>query len=173
MAHKHTKKNEKHQRDDLTGEHAVGDVGQIVLAFLFMAAWIADTTFFKYTTFLNRFVPLGARIPVGAVILALAGYLAIKGLSTVFGKEREKPVVIRESMFNKVRHPVYLSEILIYLGLLILNISLAAAGVWIIAIGFLHYISRYEEKMLIARFGEEYEQYMKEVPMWIPRFRKR
>ena len=161
MAHKHTQKKAKHQRDDLTGEHALGDVGQIVLACLFMGAWIGDLSFFQYTTFLNRYVP------------SLSGYLAINGLSTVFGKEREEPVVIREGVFKLVRHPVYLGEILLYLGLLILSISLAAAAVWIIAIGFLHYISRYEEKMLVARFGEEYEQYMKEVPMWIPRFRKK
>ena len=173
MAHKHTQKKAKHQRDDLTGEQALGDVGQIVLACLFMGAWIGDLSFFQYTTFLNRYVPSAVRIPVGAVILALSGYLAINGLSTVFGKEREEPVVIREGVFKLVRHPVYLGEILLYLGLLILSISLAAAAVWIIAIGFLHYISRYEEKMLVARFGEEYEQYMKEVPMWIPRFRKK
>ena len=81
--------------------------------------------------------------------------------------------MITESVFSVVRHPVYLSEILLYLGLLMLSVSLAAAVVWIMAVGFLHYISRYEERLLLARFGEEYEQYMKEVPMWIPRFRKR
>jgi protein-S-isoprenylcysteine O-methyltransferase Ste14 len=173
MANHHSQKKAQQQRDDLTGEHAIGDAGQIVLTCLFVAAWIADTFFFKYTTFLNRYVPPGVRIPAGAVLLVLSGYLARKGLSIVFGKEREKPGVIRESVFNIVRHPVYLSEILLYLGLLLLSISLAAAVVWIIAIGFLHYISRYEERLLLARFGEEYEQYMKEVPMWIPRLRKR
>ncbi len=173
MARNHKQRKTQQQRDDLTGEHAISDAGQIVLACLFAAMWIADTFFFKYTTFLNRYVPLGVRIPCGAVLLVFAGYLARKGLSTVFGKEREKPGVIRESVFNIVRHPVYLSEILLYLGLLLLSISLAAAVVWIIAIGFLHYISRYEERLLLARFGKEYEQYMKEVPMWIPRLRKR
>jgi protein-S-isoprenylcysteine O-methyltransferase Ste14 len=54
-----------------------------------------------------------------------------------------------------------------------LSISLAAAVVWCIAIVFLHYISRWEEKLLLARFGEEYAQYMRDVPMWIPRLRKR
>jgi len=34
---------------------------------------------------------------------------------------------------------------------------------------FLHSISRYEEKLLVARFGKKYEDYMKQVPMWIPR----
>lgn len=173
MARKQTNREEQKQRDDLTGEHTVGDAGQIILACLFAATWILDTFFLKYTTFLNHYVPQGVRIPFGVVLLVLSGILARKGLSIVFGEKRETPGVIRKSVFGVVRHPVYLSEILLYLGLLLLSISLAAAAVWIIAIGFLHYISCYEERLLLARFGKEYEQYMKEVPMWIPRLRKR
>ena len=87
-------------RDDLTGEHTVGDAGQILLACLFMATWIADTFFFNYTTFLNQYMPLGVRIPSGVVLLVLSGYLARTGLSIVFGEERDKPGVINESVFN-------------------------------------------------------------------------
>ena len=173
MAHQHTKKKAQQQRDDLTGEHAYGDAGQIALACLFVAIWIADTFFFKYTTLLNQYVPLGVRIPAGVVLLILSGYLARTSLSIVFGEERKKPGVINVKVFNIVRHPVYLSEILLYLGFLMLSISLAAVVVLIIGIGFLHYISRYEERLLLARFGEKYEQYMREVPMWFPRLRKR
>ena len=173
MAQQHTQKKAQQQRDDLTGEHAVGDTGQIVLACLFAVTWISDTFFLKYTTVLNHHIPLGVRIPFGVVLLVLSGYLARTGLSTVFGEKREKPGVIRISVFNVIRHPIYLSEILLYLGFLMLSISLAAAFVWVIAILFLHYVSRYEERLLLARFGDEYEQYMREVPMWIPRLRKR
>jgi len=173
MAHQHMPRKVHQQRDDLTGERVVGDAGQLVLACLFAATWIADTFFFKYTTFLNQSVPLVARIPAGVALLVLSGYLARTGMSIVFGEKRDEPCVIRESVFNVVRHPIYLSEILLYLGLLMLSMSLAAAVVWVVAIGFLHYISRYEEKLLLERFGEEYEQYMREVPMWIPWFRKR
>ncbi len=173
MAKLSTQRRAQQQRDDLTGEHAVGDAGQMVLACLFAATWIADTFFFKYTTFLNRYVSPVVRVPLGAILLVLSGYLAGTGMSIVFGEKREKPGVIRKGVFNVVRHPIYLSEILLYLGLLMLSISLAAAAVWVIAIGFLHYISLYEERLLLARFGEEYEQYMREVPMWIPRLGKR
>jgi len=173
MPHHHTQRKAERQRDDLTGEHTVSDAGQAVLACLFAATWITDTFFFQYSTFLNQYVPLGVKIPLGVVLLVLSGYLARTGLSIVFGEERKTPGVIRKSVFNVVRHPVYLSEILLYLGLLMLNISLAAGVVWVVAIGFLHYISRYEERLLLERFGEEYELYMREVPMWIPRLRKR
>ena len=161
------------QRSDLTGEHTVGDAGQIVLALLFAGTWITDTFFLKFTTFLNHYIPLGIRIPFGVVVLVLSGYLATTGLSIVFGEKREHPGVIRKSVFNIVRHPIYLSELLLYLGFLILSISLAALFVWFFVFLFLHYISRYEERLLLDRFGEAYEQYMREVPMWIPRLRKR
>ena len=160
-------------RDDLTGEHAVGDIGQLLVACLFGVTWVADSFFLRYTAFLNDIVPNWVRIPLAVVLLGFAAYLARTGLSIVFGERRETPRVIRKGVFGWVRHPVYLSEILLYLGLLMLSISLAAAVVWLIGIVFLHRISRYEELLLLERFGGEYEQYMRDVPMWIPRLRRK
>ena len=76
---------------------------------------------------------------------------------------------MRDGVFRFVRHPIYLGELLLYAGLLTLSLSLAAAVVWLVTISFLHYLSRYEERLLLARFGEAYRQYMREVPMWLPR----
>jgi protein-S-isoprenylcysteine O-methyltransferase Ste14 len=157
-------------RNDLTGEHMVGDAGQIIFACLFFTAWIADTFFLKITTFLNAYVSILVRIPVGIIIMIIAGYLSRTGLSIVFGEERKKPEVIRKSVFGIVRHPVYLAEILLYIGLLIFSISLISAVICILAICFLHFIACHEEKLLSDRFKDEYKNYMKDVPMWIPRF---
>ena len=161
------------QRNDLTGEHRFGDRGQIIFACLFAAIWVSDSFFLNYSTFPNQYMLLGVKIPVGIILLALAGYLAGKGLHIVFGEERRKPSVIQKSIFSVVRHPIYLAEILLYLGLLVLNMSLAALGIWIAAIIFLNYISRYEENLLVERFGEEYKQYIRRVPMWLPSIRRR
>ena len=167
MARKHS------HRDDLTGEHKAGDAGQVILACIFFAVWILDTFFLKYTTFLNGYVPLVVRIPIGMILLVLSVTLVKNGLSIVFGEERESPGVIRKGVFNVVRHPVYLSEILLYLGFILLSISIASVFIWVTAFLFLHFISRYEEKLLLDRFGEEYERYIKEVPMWFPRLLKK
>jgi len=172
MGEQHTRRSAAH-RDDLTGDHAVGDGGQLAFALLFGAVWIVDTFFLPRTTFLNRLVPLGIRIPLGGILLVLAAYLASKGLSIVFGEVREEPAVITKSVFGIVRHPIYLAEILVYLGLLLISLSMAAAAVWVGAIVFLHSISRYEERLLLARFGEAYADYMREVPMWLPRLWRR
>ena len=165
MARKHS------HRDDLAGEHRVGDAGQAIIACLFFVVWIGDTLLLKSTTLLNDYVPLIVRIPLGIILIGLAGYLARKGLSIVFGETRETPGVIRKGVFNVVRHPIYLSEIVLYFGFILLSLSIASMVVWIMAFLFLHFISRFEEKLLLDRFGEEYEQYMREVPMWIPRLR--
>jgi len=72
-----------------------------------------------------------------------------------------------------VRHPIYLSAILLYLGLILLTFSIASTGVWLIIISFYIFISRYEEKMLTIEFGDQYLEYKKEVPMLFPNpFRK-
>jgi protein-S-isoprenylcysteine O-methyltransferase Ste14 len=97
--------------------------------------------------------------------------MARSGMKIVFGEFREKPEVIRKGIFGIVRHPVYLSEILFYLSLLIFRTSLAALAIWIIGIGFFHYISRYEEKLLLQRFGDEYRKYMEDVPMFLPKIK--
>lgn len=160
-------------REDLIGENHLGDIGQIMFYIIFMGVWITDTFFFKYSTFQGEhFLPF-IRIPLGIIILLISAFLAWTGLRVVFGEKREVPCVIRKSVFGVIRHPIYLSEILLYLGLLIFRISLTAAVVWVFAIVFLHYISRYEERLLLSNFGDEYKKYMNEVPMWIPLFRKK
>jgi protein-S-isoprenylcysteine O-methyltransferase Ste14 len=162
-------KESQQQRSDLTGEHTLGDAGQLILACLFITIWVLDSFILNYTTFLNHIVPLAIRLPIGIVLLAVSGYLAITSLAIVFGEKRENPCVVRKGVFRIMRHPMYLSEILLYLGLLMMSVSLAAAVVWVLAIVFLYHISRYEERLLLERFGQEYQQYMQEVPMWIPR----
>jgi protein-S-isoprenylcysteine O-methyltransferase Ste14 len=169
----HERKESYSQRDDLTGEHKFGDYGQLILAILFVTIWISDTFILEYTTFLNHIVPNAIRTPLGIVILLVSGYLAVKGMHIVFGEKREEPGVIRKSVFSVVRHPIYLSEILLYLGLLMISLSLAATFILFIAILFMHYISKHEERLLLERFGDDYKQYIREVPMWIPGLWKR
>lgn len=163
---------EHRHRDNLAGEHRISDIGQLTLYCLFMALWLSDMLL-KYSNFLNEYVSTVIRLPIGILLLIISGYMAASGLWIVFGKKVQSQGVIRKGVFRFVRHPIYLSEIILYSGLLILNISLAAALILVIAIFFLHYISRYEEKLLCVKFGDEYRRYMKEVPMWFPRLRRK
>ena len=160
------------KREDLAGEHRLGDMGQIILFLMFLAVWIMDTFFLRYSVVATSRSFLFIRIPIAIVILCIAGYLAKSGLEIVFGHVRDEPRVIREGVFSLVRHPIYLGAILLYLGLLVFSPSMFAAMIWTIIIAFYYYISRYEEKLLIEKFGNDYKEYMREVPMLIPRLKR-
>jgi protein-S-isoprenylcysteine O-methyltransferase Ste14 len=156
-------------RPDLTGEHKYGDTGQLVIAIIFLTIWIPDSFILKYSTFLNNNIKWYNTVIPGFIILILAGYLAWEGHKKIFDEIREPPRVITNGVFSIVRHPLYLASILTYLGLIILTLSLLSFIIWIIAIIFYYYISRHEEKLLLSRFGKEYEDYMKKVPMFFPK----
>ena len=165
---RYLRKSHQH-RGDLTGEHAFSDMGQLIFLVVFLVVWIADSFVFKYSTFLTQYVSNYVRVPIALIVLVISGLLAWTGLKIVFGETREKPQVITSGVFSIVRHPIYLSSILLYLGfILLLSLSLFSALVWILIIVFYYMISVYEEKLLIQRFGSAYEEYKKKVPMLFP-----
>ena len=163
----HLRKSHQH-RDDLTGEHAFSDIGQLIFLIIFLIVWIADSFVFKYSTFLTQYVSNYIRVPIALIVLVISGLLAWTGLKIVFRETREEPQVITSGVFSIVRHPIYLGSILLYLGFILLSLSLLSALVWILIIVFYYMISRYEEKLLIQRFGSAYEEYKKKVPMLFP-----
>ena len=96
-----------HNYENLTGEHTLGDLGQIVIFCLFMAVWISDIVL-KYSNFLNNYLPAFLQIILGALILILAAYMAVTGMNTVFGKNSQNTRVIKTGVFKYTRHPIYL-----------------------------------------------------------------
>jgi len=155
-------------REDLTGEHRLGDTIQLILMIIFLTVWILDSVVLGFSTFLAESVPGFIRWPAGVILLIITFFLEWSGLRTVFGKTREIPHVITGGIFSVVRHPIYLGAILAYAGMTCMTLSLASAALLVVIIVFYSYISRYEEKLLIQRFGDEYREYMKKVPMLIP-----
>jgi protein-S-isoprenylcysteine O-methyltransferase Ste14 len=160
------------KRVDLAGENVWGDLGQLILFIVFIVGIILDLVFLRIGQSFVESVPLFLRIIVALPVLIISGYLAQSGLKIVFREERSKLVVIRTGVFSLVRHPIYLGSMLLYLGFIILSMSVIAFGIWIIIIVFYVYISRYEENILIDKLGEKYEQYMRDVSMFIPKIRR-
>ncbi len=155
-------------REDLTGEHKLGDTVQLILLLIFLAVWVLDSFVLGFSTFLAESVPWFIRYPAGIILLIFTFFLERSGLGTVFGKPQETPHVITGGVFSVVRHPIYLGAILGYAGMICMTLSLASAAILIVIVAFYVYISRYEEKLLTRRFGNEYREYMKKVPMLCP-----
>lgn len=155
-------------RDDLAGEYRWGDAGQLVLLFLFLVVWGVDSFWLRLTTFLAQYVPLYIRLLSAAVVFFIAARIARKGLQVVFSDVRDKPHVIRTGVFSRVRHPIYLAALLLYIGFFLTTFSLACLALWVGILIFYNYIAIYEEKLLEQKFGQEYTEYCRDVPRWIP-----
>lgn len=71
--------------------------------------------------------------------------------------------------FAMVRNPLYLGNILLWLGF-----AISAQLLWLapLVVGLLvleyHAIVRWEERLLESRMGERYRDYMTRVPRWLP-----
>lgn len=146
-------------------EHPFVDAGQIILVIFFLVVWITDSFIFRWTTFLSRFVPVWLTVLVGILFLCSS---VILSRTHVAGHSRSGNVIVTNGPYRLMRHPVYASVLLILFGLTILTMSILGFVVWVLTFLFYDFIARYEEAVLLSRFGNEYKDYMNHVPRWIP-----
>ncbi len=116
-------------------------------------------------------VVMTAVAAMGIVFVSWAYRVLGKNFSLSVGGVRGDTVLVTIGPYGLVRHPVYLGAS-IFLG----AITLVAAN-WLILIPtfaglvLLHRSIDEEERLLIARFGDEYREYTKHTPRFIPKFR--
>lgn len=136
----------------------------------------------KYGTTVQRLrVPLGFLFAIiflyfakpDFLFLAIGGMIAVIGLlirAWSSGHIRKNQKLAVSGAYAYTRNPLYLGSFIMGLGFTI------ASGVWWLAIlfallflGIYVPVMRAESKELIGIFGEEYEKYSKEVPLFLPR----
>jgi protein-S-isoprenylcysteine O-methyltransferase Ste14 len=160
------------RRPDLAGEHAFTDIGQLVLLAVFMAVWTTDSFVFRFSGFLSAHAPAFIRWPAGLAVVAASAPIAVAAHRRIFGDTAGRSGVVADGVYAIVRHPMYLGSWLCFLGLTLTTLSLAAAGVLLVMLAFYLFVSRHEEKLLLAVFGSRYREYQAATPMFFPlRFR--
>ena len=86
--------------------------------------------------------------------------------------ERLGPLVAT-GPFALVRNPLYVGNILLWVGFAIAGRMLWLAPIILVLLALeYHAIVRWEETLLESRLGEVYLQYVARVPRWIPSFRR-
>lgn len=156
-------------RPDLAGEHPFGDTLQLIMLIIFSIVIMADYFFFQTHDYFGGKIPFIIRFPIGLVLIAFGGWLALRGIQIVFHDLRPEPIMITESMFSKVRHPIYLGAMLVYLGVLSLTLSLLGAAVFLFVMLVYQWLAKHEEKLMLGIFGDKYRNYIRRVPMWVPK----
>lgn len=167
----HKRKSHEHRRD-LAGEYRWGDAGQLILFAVFIIGLIADLFIVKISSSWQEVIPWYFHVIVFLPLIVIAGYFAQRAHQKVFQEERKELMVIKTGVFAMVRHPMYFGSILIYLSFVALSFSVIALVIFVIIALFYYYLCRYEEHLLLVKLGDEYKNYMKNVPMLIPRVRK-
>ncbi|MCG8650187.1 MAG: isoprenylcysteine carboxylmethyltransferase family protein [Pirellulales bacterium] len=117
---------------------------------------------------------------VGCILLALAGQtIRVYTVGHVpFGtsgrntREQRAEALNTSGMYSACRHPLYLANFLVFLGIL-----LAVKVWWFVAIGSMAFWIYYERIMaaeaafLHGKFGEDYRKWSAFTPLFIPSFR--
>jgi protein-S-isoprenylcysteine O-methyltransferase Ste14 len=107
-------------------------------------------------------------ITSGFVIFFLGTFLYFKWM--FFWNRAYKGQLITEGIFKYIRHPHYASLLIIGFGIALFSFSLFALSIAIIAVPIMVWSIIDEERLLLKKYGDEYEKYKKKVP-WriIPR----
>ena len=110
--------------------------------------------------------------------ISLSG-LAVRGLVIGFvprgtsgrnTREQRASVLNTTGMYSIVRHPLYLGNFLIWLGIVLDVADFAVAALFLFAYGFYYErIMAAEETYLAERFGPDYRTWAKETPAFVPR----
>jgi protein-S-isoprenylcysteine O-methyltransferase Ste14 len=121
---------------------------------------------------LASIVPIFVRLPLAILSFAVGIYLGAKSLAAVFGRAGEKPKFTTTGVYALVRHPMYLASLLVLLSFFFATLSLLALLVWIGLFVFYDRMATYEERDLIRILGQQYVDYQKQVPKWLPHIRR-
>jgi protein-S-isoprenylcysteine O-methyltransferase Ste14 len=115
-----------------------------------------------------RLVAVGVVVTLAGEALRLWGVHHIGAISRTRA-DRLGPLV-SSGPFARVRNPLYLGNIAIWVGFALTAGLAWFASVIVILLGLeYHAIVRWEEQLLESRLGEAYREYAARVPRWAPR----
>ncbi len=149
---------------------AVNFVG--IGGFVLLGAW---TAWSKDGTLAIRGRPGAMLEAFGILVLAGGGALAMWGIRSIghhlasAAEVRPDTQVVTRGAYGLVRHPLYLSILLLWAG------GALALASWILALGCALLVPavvercRLEERLLVSYVGESYLAYAARVPMLVPR----
>jgi protein-S-isoprenylcysteine O-methyltransferase Ste14 len=110
----------------------------------------------------------------GGVLIALGEWVRLAGVSAAgtVTRRRSRDVqrLVTYGIFSMVRNPLYVGNFLIWMGFVVVS-----AVMWFLPVAILLFaieytlIVSYEEGVLESIFGQEYLDYKKTTPRWIPR----
>ena len=132
---------------------------------LFIALIVLCILFYNWAG-LDWLLYLGWAILAVGIVLGMMPHSAFqrKGRAREGGRWLQTTVVVDSGVYAVVRHPMYLSFILVILALILICQHWSSPIVGVPLMGYLCIAIRGEDKVDIEKFGDDYERYMQSVP---------
>jgi len=77
-------------------------------------------------------------------------------------------ILVKSGIYGYIRHPLYCSLLLLGTGIMFKQPGYIQIIIGAINVFAVFFTAKIEEKEMTARFGEQYQEYMKETKMFIP-----
>ena len=154
-------------------------VGVLVFG-AFTGLFVAAAVWVDRLLHLPGMLPDGMRLPVAVPVMVVGiaatawsafHFLRVKGTPVPFNPP---PEVVSSGPYRYARNPM-LTGVFIFLfglGLAVDSLSLVAAFTPLFIVFNIWELKAIEEPELLRRFGDEYEDYRRRTPMFIPRLRR-
>jgi len=97
------------------------------------------------------------------------GFILISAGWKVLYDAQQQDALATSGIYSYVRHPQYVGFILVMFGFLLQWPTLLTLAMFPVLVFMYVRLARTEEKETLAEFGAAYEQYMRDVPGFIPR----
>ncbi|MBU7004404.1 MAG: hypothetical protein HXS50_02470 [Theionarchaea archaeon] len=132
---------------------------------VFILVLILDSTILHISTFLAEDIDIAIRLTMGIPFLFLSYYLMDRSHKMIFGDHEG---LIDKGIYGRLRHPMYLGTLMIYVFFVLVSLSILAILTWIAIFLVYDRLAAYEERVLLEDLGGDYAEYMKRVHRWFP-----
>lgn len=105
---------------------------------------------------------------VSSLYPVISGYMLLRDQGKPTKNFENTSVLVKSGIYGLIRHPLYLSIFLFGTGAMLKDpgkIQIVLGAINVVAV---YITARIEEGEMIAKFGSEYRQYMKETKMFVP-----
>lgn len=110
------------------------------------------------------FVLSGGLAAFFASVVLVQRRMSLSLLASSFGKPTR---LITTGVFRYTRNPIYVAFLIPLASIAYFSPEVAVAAMVLYITAMNAYLVRIEEAALVARFGDDYRQYQREVPRWL------
>ena len=108
---------------------------------------------------------------IASNIVIILGFFLLSSAWSVLHKAQQSYSLATSGWYARCRHPQYIAFIMIMFGFLLQWPTLPTLVMFPILVLVYVRLAKHEEEAAVQEFGDEYRQYMKATPAWMPKLK--